>query len=225
MKRLLRDAGIPVGDFMVVYAHESNDLDYNQLQRQFGVPFFIKPANLGSSVGVHKVHDTNEFRSALDDAFLFDNKVLIEEYIEGREIECAVLGNESPLASVPGEVLSTHEFYSYEAKYIDENGAALDIPAKLSEETVRRVKTISIAAFKAICCEGMARVDCFLKNNGTVVVNELNTIPGFTSISMYPKLWKATGIPYKDLIDRLIDLAIERHAKEKKLRTTYESIK
>lgn len=223
MKRLLRDAGIPVGDFMAVHEHESRDLDYNRIQNKFGVPFFLKPANLGSSVGVHKVHDTNEFRLALNDAFLFDNKILIEEYIEGREIECSVLGNEKPLASVPGEILPTHEFYSYEAKYIDEHGAALDIPAKLSPKIEQKIKEISMAAFKAICCEGMARVDCFLKNDGTVIVNELNTIPGFTSISMYPKLWEASGISNKDLIDRLIDLALERHAKGKRLRTTYES--
>jgi len=221
MKRLLRDAGILVGGFKVIYSHESGKVDYDQIQMRFGVPFFVKPANLGSSVGVHKVHGKNEFESALYDAFQFDNKVLIEEFIQGREIECAVLGNEDPIASVPGEVLPTHEFYSYEAKYIDENGATLDIPANLSEETANRVKELSIRAFKAICCEGMARVDCFLKNDGTVVINEANTIPGFTSISMYPKLWEASGVSYRDLINRLIDLALERYAREKNLRTNY----
>ncbi|MFA4915384.1 MAG: D-alanine--D-alanine ligase [Syntrophales bacterium] len=224
MKRLLREEGIPVCNFKTVYAHERGQLIYEQIQTYFGVPFFIKPANLGSSVGVYKVHNADEFTSALYNAFQFDNKVLIEEFVEGREIECAVLGNENPLASVPGEVLPSHEFYSYEAKYLDENGAVLDIPANLSEETVHKVKELSIRAFKAICCEGMARVDCFLKNDGTVLVNELNTIPGFTSISMYPKLWEASGIPYKNLIDRLIELALKRHVEERKLRTSYELV-
>jgi D-alanine-D-alanine ligase len=222
MKRLLRDAGIPVGGFMTVSAHERGRLDYGDIRDRFGVPLFIKPANLGSSVGVHKVHDADEFTSALDDAFQFDRKVLIEEFIPGREIECAVLGNENPNASVPGEVLPTHEFYSYEAKYVDEKGAALGIPADVPEETAHRIRDLSIRAFKATCCEGMARVDCFLKNDGTVLVNEINTIPGFTSISMFPKLWEASGIPYRDLIDRLIELALERHAKERDLRMSYE---
>jgi len=222
MKRLLRDSGIPIAGFAAVHYDERSQLDYDHIQNRFGVPFFVKPSNLGSSVGVHKVSHRNEFTTALRDAFQFDNKVLIEEFIEGREIECAVLGNENPMASVPGEILPTHEFYSYEAKYIDENGAVLDIPAKLPEETAHKIKDLSIRAFKAICCEGMARVDCFLKNDGTVVVNELNTIPGFTSISMYPKLWEASGISYRDLIDRLINLALERHAKELRLRTNYK---
>ena len=221
MKRLLRDAGLSVADFMTVYFHEKNKPDYEGIRARFGVPFFVKPANMGSSVGVHKVHDSREFESALKDAFLFDSKVVIEEWIHGREIECAVLGNENPIASLPGEILPSHDFYSYEAKYVDEKGAVLEIPARLSKETAQKIQDLSIRAFKTICCEGMARVDCFLKDNGTVVINELNTIPGFTSISMYPMLWKASGISYSALIDRLIQLAIERHERERRLRTDY----
>lgn len=223
MKRLLRDAGISIAGFKTVYSHEQDELDYEVIRKRFGVPFFVKPANMGSSVGVHMVHDSAGFASALRDAFLFDSKVLIEEYIESREIECAVLGNENPAASVPGEVLPSHEFYSYEAKYVDEKGAVLEIPARLSEGTTQKIQELSVRAFKAICCEGMARVDCFLKPDETVVVNELNTIPGFTSISMYPMLWEASGISYSALIDRLIELALDRYKKEKRLRTEYNS--
>lgn len=221
MKRLLRDADLVIADFIAAHSQERAKIHYKDIQERFGSPFFIKPANLGSSVGVHKVHNETEFSSALDDAFLFDTKVIIEEFIEGREIECAVLGNENPIASVPGEILPSHDFYSYEAKYIDEQGAVLEIPAKLPEEISSKIRDISILAFKTLCCEGMARVDCFLKNDGTVVVNELNTIPGFTSISMYPKLWEASGIPYGELIDQLIQLALKRHEKERQLHTQY----
>ncbi len=150
------------------------------------------------------------------------SKILIEEYIEGREIECAVLGNDEPIASIPGEVIPQGSFYSYEAKYIDENGAVLEIPASITEATEEKIRELSIQVFSVLCCEGMARVDFFLKRDGTVVVNELNSIPGFTSISMYPKLWEQSGIPYAELIDRLIELAIERHIKDTQIRTDYD---
>ena len=221
MKRLLRDAGIAIADFIVAHVHERAMVHFEAIQERFGTPFFVKPANLGSSVGVHKVKDSNEFNDALDDAFRFDAKVIIEEFIDGREIECAVLGKDNPIASVPGEILPFHDFYSYEAKYIDEHGAALEIPAKLPEDLVRKIKDLSIHAFKVLCCEGMARVDCFLKEDGTVVMNEINTIPGFTTISMYPKLWEAGGISYGELIDRLIQLALERYKREQHLCTRY----
>ena len=221
MKRLLRDAGIPIADFQTIHFHEREEWDYGRVRARFEVPFFIKPANLGSSVGVHKVRDPAQFDAAVGDAFQYDNKILIEEYVKGREIECAVLGNENPAASVPGEILPSHEFYSYEAKYTDEKGALLRIPADLSEETALKVRELSVLAFKVACCEGMARVDCFLKDNGTVIINELNTIPGFTSISMYPRLWEASGIPYSNLIDRLIQLALDRFSREQGLSTAY----
>jgi len=222
MKRLLRDAGIPIGKFLTF--KEKDIPTFEEVVKNLELPFFIKPANMGSSVGVSKVSEEKDFEKAIREAFKYDRKVLIEENIKGREIECSVLGNDDPIASVPGEVISNHDFYSYEAKYIDEHGAVLEIPAKISDEIVKKVQTLAVKTFKTLSCEGLGRVDFFLKENGDVLVNEINTIPGFTSISMYPKLWEASGISYTDLIDRLIQLALERFEKEKKLRTSYDSI-
>jgi D-alanine-D-alanine ligase len=156
------------------------------------------------------------------EAFEYDRKILVEAFIEGREIECSVLGNDDPIASVPGEVIASHEFYSYEAKYIDENGATLEIPAKVSEATARTLQDLAVKVFTTLGCEGLARVDFFLQPDGEVIVNEINTMPGFTSISMYPRLWEASGIPYADLIDRLIQLAMERFEREQRLKTSYD---
>jgi D-alanine-D-alanine ligase len=222
MKRLLRDAGIPVARFIVANRYSREEIDFDHARGQLGLPLFIKPANLGSSVGIHKVKDRQGFEAALADAFDYDNKILIEECINGREIECSVLGNDNPIASVPGEILPRHEFYSYEAKYLDENGAVLEIPAKLPSEISERIRQLALKTFSVLCCEGMARVDFFLRSGREIIVNELNTIPGFTRISMYPKLWEATGISYSELIDKLIELAIERFEREKRLKTDRE---
>jgi len=222
MKRLFRESDIPVGGFEVVYSHEFERINYEEIADNLGLPLFIKPANLGSSVGIHRVCTREEFDSALENAFLFDNKLIIEEYIEGREIECAVLGNDFPAASVLGEIITQHDFYSYKAKYLDERGAELKIPADLPEDTTEKIRNLSIRSFQAVCCSGMARVDCFLSDEGKIYINEVNTIPGFTSISMYPMLWEASGIPYSELIDRLIQLAIERHEKENRLKSDYQ---
>jgi D-alanine-D-alanine ligase len=219
MKRLLRDAGIPVARFIVANRYSREEIAFDYAQGQLGLPLFIKPANLGSSVGIHKVKDRQGFEAGLRDAFNYDNKILIEECIDGRELECSVLGNDSPIASVPGEILPRHEFYSYEAKYLDESGAVLEIPAKLPSEISGRIRQLAIKTFSVLCCEGMARVDFFLRDGREIIVNELNTIPGFTRISMYPKLWEATGISYSELIDKLIELAIERFEREKRLKT------
>src|SRR2546422_2048768 len=219
MKRLLRDAGIPVARFIVANRYSREEIAFDYARGQLGLPLFIKPANLGSSVGIHKVKDRQGFEAGLRDAFNYDSKILIEECIDGREIECSVLGNDNPIASVPGEILPRHEFYSYEAKYLDENGAVLEIPAKVPLEISERIRQTAIKAFSVLCCEGMARVDFFLRNGEEIIVNEINTIPGFTRISMYPKLWEATGISYSELIDRLIQLAIERFEREKRLKT------
>jgi D-alanine-D-alanine ligase len=218
MKRLLRDARLPVPKFRV-FEHGTR-IEFAELKSALGVPFFIKPANLGSSVGISKVAKPTEFKAAVADAFRFDKKILIEKGIIGREIECSVLGNENPIASLPGEVITRHSFYSYDAKYIDEHGAELVVPAKLPERTVRKIREIAIQTFKVLCCEGMARVDFFLQADGKILINEINTIPGFTKISMYPKLWEASGVGYATLIDRLIQLALERFRKEKSLRTS-----
>jgi D-alanine-D-alanine ligase len=219
MKRLLRDAGLPIGKFITLKSHES--LSFTDAVDKLGAPLFVKPTNMGSSVGITKVYSEEEFGQALVRAFQYDVKIVLEEYIQGREIECSVLGNEEPLASLPGEIVSSHEFYSYEAKYLDETGARLEIPAKLSPETVGIIQDMAVKTFKTLCCEGLGRVDFFLKPDGAPVVNEINTMPGFTKISMYPKLWEATGLSYSVLIDRLIALAMSRFEKEKRLKTSF----
>lgn len=221
MKRLLREAGIPIPKFLVFRRDEPPEFD--AVARAFGSPVFVKPANLGSSVGISKTKDKPGFDKAVSEAFHYDTKILIEEAVQGREIECAVLGNDDPAASVPGEVIPTHEFYDYDAKYVDENGARLEAPARLPAEVVKRVQELAIRTFKTLNCEGMGRVDLFLRADGQLLVNEINTIPGFTRISMYPRLWSLSDISYTELIDRLIQLAIERFEREQKLQTTYNS--
>ena len=218
MKRLLRDAGLPISKFIVV--KQNDKPSFGEIKKQLGLPFFVKPANMGSSVGVSKVKSEKDFMNGLSLAFSYDTKILLEKYIDGREIECSVLGNEDPIASLPGEIIPKHEFYSYEAKYIDENGAALQIPAILPQKKIKEVQSLAVKAFQTLCCEGMARVDFFLDKKNKFFVNEINTIPGFTKISMYPKLWEKSGIPYPMLIDRLIRLAIERHKRDQKLKTS-----
>src|SRR5438128_1089251 len=194
MKRLLRDAGIPVARFIAANRYSREEIAFDYARGQLGVPLFIKPANLGSSVGIQKVKDGEEFERAVRAAFNYDNKILIEECIDGREMECSVLGNDNPTASVPGEILPRHEFYSYEAKYLDENGAVLEIPARLPSETSERIRQLAIKTFSVLCCEGMARVDFFLRNDSEIIVNEINTIPGLIRISMYPNVWEASGM-------------------------------
>lgn len=225
MKRLFREAGLPVAKFLVLPASDlasHRAACKRRITDLFRFPFFVKPANSGSSVGIHKVHRTKELNAAIDDALQYDEKILVEEGIEGREIECAVLGNESPLASLPGEIIPAHEFYDYEAKYIDE-GSRLIIPAKLTPPQTKRIQQFSIEAFKIIDGAGMARVDFFLqKGSGKIILNEINTIPGFTQISMYPKLWEASGVTYPELIDRLLQLALQRHAKRSRLKCSYD---
>lgn len=220
MKRLLRDADIPIGDFMVL--RESDRFSFEDVAERLGTPFFVKPANMGSSVGINKVSSSEQFGPAIADAFLYDRKIVIEEFIAGREIECSVLGNDSPRASLPGEILVNADFYSYEAKYLDENGAALEIPANLDPASIRRVQDLAVRTFQTLECSGMARVDFFMKEDGSLIVNEINTLPGFTRISMYPKLWDASGISFSGLLDELIRLAIERHAGESRLKRSYD---
>jgi D-alanine-D-alanine ligase len=222
MKRLLRDAGIAIGNFITLTRSDALPA-FGDVTERLGQVLFVKPANLGSSVGVSRVTNEKEYTDAVASAFSYDTKILIEEAIVGREIECAVLGNEHPRASLPGEVIantSEHGFYSYDAKYIDADGAITMIPAKnIDTQTVEEIQKVAIDVFQTLCCEGMGRVDVFLTPEGKVVVNEINTIPGFTAISMYPKLWEASGLPYSELLDTLIALAIERFEREQKLST------
>lgn len=218
-KKILRDAGIPIGKFITIKLGDK--LNFDKIKKELDLPLFIKPANMGSSVGVSKARNKNEFKKAVNEAFKYDTKIIIEEFIDGREIECAVLGNDIPMVSVSGEIIANQEFYSYDAKYINEGSIAV-IPAKIDKKTTKKIQELAIKTFQALNCEGMSRVDFFLKKNGSVLVNEINTIPGFTNISMYPKLWEAVGLPVAKLLDKLIELAIERFEKEKKLKTTIE---
>jgi D-alanine-D-alanine ligase len=224
-KRLARDAGLPVVPWIVVkkeiWAKNPSETT-EQVKSKLGFPCFVKPANAGSSVGVHKVKSQEALDGALRDAFQYDTKILIEKAIAAREIEVAILENSDPslppLASLAGEIIPTHEFYSYESKYLDENGAALEIPANLSPVQMEQVRACAQKIFGVLELEGMARVDFFVdKNNGELFFNEVNTIPGFTSISMYPKMWEATGVSYKELLSKLIDLAVSRHERKSSL--------
>lgn len=221
-KRLLRDAGLPIPRFAALERAAAARTTFAELEKQFGAPFFAKPANTGSSVGISKVRTAADWPTARAEALRYDHKLLVEEAVTGREIEVAVLGNDEPEASVPGEIVPHHEFYSYEAKYLDENGAELVIPAPLDPTTARRAQSLALEVFRALGCAGMARVDFFLRANGELLVNEINTIPGFTRMSMYPKLWAASGVPYGALIERLLALAIERFAADQRLATSFD---
>lgn len=222
MKALLQQAAIPTPRFLSFRSHERSRISYSRIQNELGLPLFVKPANLGSSVGITKVTVEDDLPQALALAFQFDHKVLVEEFVKGREIECSVLGNEDPIASICGEIVpaSRHGFYSYDAKYIDEKGAQLIVPAELSAQAQRKAQDTAVAAYEALCCEGMGRVDMFLTHSDEVLVMEINTIPGFTRVSMYPRLWQASGVSYSELITRLIDLALERQGADQNLRTS-----
>ncbi|MCC6994212.1 MAG: D-alanine--D-alanine ligase [Deltaproteobacteria bacterium] len=227
-KRLLRDAGLLVADYRVVQARQwarpgaAAALEA-EVAARLGWPCFVKPANAGSSVGVHKVKTAAALAAAVTDALRYDRKVLVERAVVGaREIEVAVLGNDAPEASVPGEVVPNAEFYSYQAKYIDADGARLVIPAALTPEQAAEARALAVRAFQALELAGMARVDFLMEQgSGTLYLNEVNTIPGFTKISMYPKMWEHSGLGYRDLVSRLIELALERHAARSALSTRY----
>jgi D-alanine-D-alanine ligase len=222
-KRLLQVAKIPVVPWITVHRaeweKEPKEIQ-RSIERKFKYPVFVKPATLGSSVGMTKVHSREELGPALNLASEFAMKILVERAVVAREIEVSVLGNSEPAASIPGEIVPHREFYDYAAKYLEE-GTQLLIPAKLKNAQVKKIQAMAVAAFRALELSGMARVDFFVeKKGGKIYLNEVNTIPGFTSISMYPKLWEASGIPFRELIDKLIGLALEQHAE--KARTKYQ---
>jgi len=212
-KRLLIQAGILVAKFQVINKIKKIKTNY---------PVYVKPVNMGSSVGVSKAKNEEELENAIKLAFKYDTKVIIEEEVKGRELEVSVLGNDAPVASIPGEVIPKgHEFYDYEAKYIDENGATLQIPARITKKQLTKIQKLAIKTFKILECSGMARVDMFMRPDGELIINEINTLPGFTNISMYPKLWEASGLPYPELLDKLIELAIEKKRQKDKLKRSY----
>ena len=214
-KRLCRDSGLPVVEYLVLFRP---GLDITAVEASFPYPVFVKPANLGSSVGISKAKNRTELEAALRLAAEYDRKIIVERAIEGRELECSVLGNDDPRASLPCEILPFKEFYDYDDKY-NLDRTEFRIPADLAPDQTNRLQQVAVECYRAVGCEGMARVDFLLEaNSGQLYINEINTIPGFTSISMYPKMWEHCGIPFAELIDRLIQLAVERHAVKRQTR-------
>ncbi len=212
-KILFEHAGIPIGDYTSLQRSDwknSKEDSIGKMEKKLKYPFFVKPANMGSSVGISKVHNRQEAIKGIEEAFKYDSKLILEKAINCREVECAVLGNESPEASVLGEIVPSQEFYDYKAKYVDGDKSSLIIPADLDEPTTKKIREYAVKAFKSINGRGLSRVDFFVdKDTGEVLINEINTLPGFTNISMYPKLWESTGVSYVELIERIISLAIE----------------
>ncbi len=223
-KQLLQQAKLPVtkGIWFFYKEFQQNGKKYiSQIEKELRYPCFVKPPNQGSSVGISKAHNKKELADAIDLAGQYDTKILVEKAVpKPREIELSVLGNDEPTASLPGEIIPSNEFYDYDAKYVDGKSTAV-IPAKLSKGLVKKLQRCGVEAYKVLNCAGMARVDFLLQQNGKFFLNEINTLPGFTSISMYPKLWEASGISYSALLDKLIRLAIERHEQKKNLKTVY----
>ena len=224
-KRLLTDAGIKNARFLAYSIEEKDNIDFNHVEKTLGIPFFIKPVASGSSVGVSKVVNEETFKAAVEDTFQYDNMVLIEEYIQGREIECSVKGNQNSEVSQPGEIsmVGGYDFYSFDAKYVDDSGAKLDMPAKLEESTTRKIQELALKAYKTLYCEDFARVDMFLNEDGEIYVNEINSIPGFTHISMFPQLWKLDDISYKELISDLIENAFKKYKRANRIKRDFES--
>jgi D-alanine-D-alanine ligase len=224
-KDIVRAHGLPVAPYLVVKrkaVEQAAEQVVARIEAEIGYDCFVKPANLGSSVGISKAHDRAELHAALQEAAHYDRKLVVEVAVDAREIEVSVLGNDEPVASVPGEIVPGNEFYDYAAKYVDGDSALL-IPAPIPPETAEAIRRMAVQAYLAIDCAGLARADFLLDRvTGEVYINEVNTLPGFTPISMYPKLWEATGISYPELIDRLIELALERQADKNRSATSYQ---
>ena len=218
-KRLLDHAGLPVARWAAVRAGQAAP-SFHDLAERLGTPLFVKPANSGSSVGVTKVEAADALRPALDSAFRYDRTVLVEEAVVGREVEVAVMGNEAPEAAVPGEIVSTATFYDYDAKYLDADAARMEVPADLPADVAERLRALAVEAYAVLGCEGLARVDFFVADDGRVLINEVNTIPGFTARSMYPLMWKVAGRPAPALADALVRLALARHRRDAALETS-----
>jgi len=224
-KRLLKEAGIPVTKFLTYAYAEKDNVQYDKIAAALGSTFMVKSASLGSSVGVSKVKNEADFKHAIEDSFRYDDQVIVEQYVKGRELECAVLGNHPPQASYPGEVVISdkYEFYTFDAKYVDPDAVRIDVPANIDKVTAEKIREISVKAFQALNCEDFARVDLFLEENGNIYVNEINSIPGFTNSSMFPVMWKERGIEFPALITRLLDLAEERYDRSKRINRDFQS--
>jgi D-alanine-D-alanine ligase len=208
-KKLLKEAGLPVADFLYCFYADRKNLKFEKIKKELGLPFMVKSASLGSSVGVSKVKSKDDFKKAVEEGFRYDGCILLEKFIKGREIECAVLGNAPAQASLPGEIIinKNYEFYTFDAKYVDGEAVQIDVPAKLASATSKKIRELSLQAFQTLACEDFARVDLFLTSSGQVYINEINTIPGFTNSSMFPVMWKQRGISFTNLISKLVALA------------------
>ncbi len=224
-KRLLREAGLPVTDFLTFGFAEKDKISFSSISKKLGLPFMIKSASLGSSVGVTKVKSRKDFQNAVDEAFKYDDEMLAEEYISGREIECAILGNYPAEASYPGEIVISkkYDFYTFDAKYVDPDAVRIDVPAKLPKGIAEKIRKVSTKAYEALHCEDFSRIDLFLDKKGNIFINEINTIPGFTNSSMYPMMWKERGLSFSDLITRLLNLAQERYDRSKRIERDFQS--
>lgn len=219
MKKVLLYEKLPTAKYLTL--RKSRTQSFAEIKNQLGLPFFIKPANAGSSVGVHKIKDETSFKTQLADAFKYDHKVLAEEFIKGREVECSVMGlNQTAKSSLPGEIIPQHEFYSYEAKYIDDNGASFKIPADLPKEIENKIREVAIKAYEVLGCDGLTRVDFFVSGND-ILINEVNTLPGFTKISMYPKMWEVSGVSQAQLTQSLVDFGFARAAMRAELKMDF----
>lgn len=224
-KQLMQSAGLPIGKFLYFNRLERSKIDFKKIEAAIGLPFMVKSASLGSSVGVSKVKSEADFNKAVEDSFQYDDEILFEEFIKGREVECAVLGNYPPQASLPGEIVINpqYEFYTFDAKYVDPDAVQIDVPAKLNESIAKEIQTLSVKAYQTLRCLDYARVDLFLADSGKVYINEINTIPGFTNSSMFPMMWKERGISFTDLITKLIELSIERHKRSEGVKRNFQS--
>jgi D-alanine-D-alanine ligase len=224
-KQLMQASGLPVGKFLYINRLERNSISFQKIKEALRLPFMVKSASLGSSVGVSKVKAEEQFEKAVADSFQYDDEVLFEEFITGREIECAIMGNNPAEASYPGEIVinSQYEFYTFDAKYVDPTAVRIDVPAKLDKAVAEEIRQLSVKAFQTLRCLDYARVDLFLTATNKIYLNEINTIPGFTNSSMFPMMWKERGISFTNLISQLIDLAIDRHTRSESLKRNFQS--
>jgi D-alanine-D-alanine ligase len=224
-KRLLQEAGIPVTKFIAFHFDDQKKIKFDDIRKKIGLPFMVKSASLGSSVGVTKVSRKSDFKKAIEESFKYDQEILIEQFIEGREIECALLGNTPAEASNPGEIVISkkYEFYTFDAKYVDAEAVEIKVPAKLDKKSIKQIREISLQAYRALHCEDFSRVDLFLTKKGKIYVNEINTIPGFTNSSMYPMMWQERGISFTALISKLLGLASARYAANKRVEHDFQS--
>lgn len=224
-KRLLKDAGLPITKFVSFHFTEKEKIDFKAIKKTLGLPFMVKSASLGSSVGVSKVKSEADFSKAVEDSFRYDDAILMEEFVTGREIECAILGNDPVEASYPGEIVidSKYEFYTFDAKYVDPEAVRIDVPAKVEPKIAEKIREVCVKAYKTLHCEDFSRVDLFLTEAGKIYINEINTIPGFTNSSMFPMMWKERGIGFTELISRLLDLAQQRYDWSKRIEREFNS--